>query len=1673
MIILYNKNKVSGFDRNDLVLQNVSKCEVTWEKNGQFQIDLIYMITPEDTIWKSIVKGAIIKCPVAHQPDQLFRLNTPTKKMDHNGTYIYIEVIGIHITYDLSYNFLEDVRPVGMIGIDAGNYILNNTQYSHDFKWTGDIQDINTAYYIRKNVIDALLGSDDEDYVNRWGGELVRDNFNIGMMKQAGNNNGVIIKYSKNLIGFEQSADDSALMTRAFPTLAISVPTSATTTSTSISNTDLAAVTAADTVLKLPEKYVDSPRINDYGNIYIKEVQVTLTDAQKLLPNDQIFDLMRAFVANLYSLNIDIPIYSYVINFIELSKTEEYKDFKVLEDVNPFDLITIKTLDIDVIAELVGYTYDSLLEMYGEIILGNIQNDIIRDNQKSLFAMNQENLQNIKILQAQMSVVNDSTSATDSIVPSGGVNLFDHSILSTTNVLEWVNSGATVVTDDTLHDTNQVWELPPTSTLSKDNIILNPNNYNGRNITFSLQAKYSDITPVTFNDSLISDTLLGALGIKFKRCLAINTSNWVLNADIGNADNPIIATGIISADFIPVNVGESFEVTNINNYVFTIHGYDVEQNFVTDFTDQVPDNVFTMKIEIIQNNLTPETLLEFKVYDTVISEIDNLVEIYADSPETNWITFEQGFMLQTSNANDILTDVFFTASNNDLIGTAYIGAFMINTGTVRCDFKQSANDIKEILAIHQLAIDNATDLINAGKNGYVVINSDPDTHIQFEILIMDTPDIATAKSIWRWDSGGFGYSSTGYAGPYETAITMDGHIVAKFLSGLEIDGSLIKTGTIQSYNGNWRFNLDDETFQLGDALAFDGVTLTLGNNVILQWANLSTITQTNLKGETGDTGAAGNDGNTGPIGLTGLQGPIGTTGVAGPIGATEIASYTHIAYATDAVGGGFSSSVSTNKTYVGMYTDSTVLDSETYSKYSWSLIKGADGTQGLAGPTGLTPYFHIAYGTDAVGGGFSTTVSTGKTYIGQYTDNTSADSNNYALYLWTLIKGDTGVTGSIGPTGPTGLQGLQGVTGGQGIQGPIGLNGIPSYTHIAYSTSSTGSTGFSTTDGTGATYIGMYVDNTLTDSNTPSLYTWSLIQGANGSQGIQGPIGVTGLASYLHIAYATNSTGSTGFSTTVGTGATYIGQYTDSIAADSSTNTMYTWSLIQGPTGLTGPTGSTGLQGLQGVTGDTGLQGPIGVTGAQGIQGVIGVTGTPAYLHIAYATSSNGATGFSTTVSTGATYIGQYTDSTVADSGNYALYSWSLIQGPQGLSGGTGPQGPQGPQGIQGNNYSYITSTKITAITIESPTLTGNSVNAGIMTVGGSVNGILYVKNASNVAVVTIDNTGILVNQASYRLLEDNGAQVIMGSKDNILHDSSFETLDMNVGSWNATYFDGLTKTNMFWTIVGSPAFVEQPYGTVFGTNSMGVTSANTVWAESYSYTIKAGKTYTLSAFMTPHLFRNTVGASINYSIKVDVYDDAYDILSTYTYTGNITAGFIATTANGINNNPTIRKGGTFTAATNASYVRVTLASASTTQWVVYDGIQLVDGTYPAVYTTEKEDQLWDCITSGFPQSSWIAPTLLNGWVNFGGQYATAGYMKDSMGFVHLKGMIKSGTIAQGTTIFSLPAGYRPALVTYFIATTNPATCILYIDSSGNVVVVSGASASDTIINLLPFLSEQ
>lgn len=404
-------------------------------------------------------------------------------------------------------------------------------------------------------------------------------------------------------------------------------------------------------------------------------------------------------------------------------------------------------------------------------------------------------------------------------------------------------------------------------------------------------------------------------------------------------------------------------------------------------------------------------------------------------------------------------------------------------------------------------------------------------------------------------------------------------------------------------------------------------------------------------------GPKGDKGDPGEQGLRGLQGDKGDQGIQGPKGESGKSTYTHIAYANSSDGKVSFSVSDSNRDYVGMYVDEVVADSTDPTKYAWSKIKGADGTQGIQGKPGAdgkTPYFHIAYATSADGKtGFSITESTGKTYIGVYTDYTKADSTDPSKYKWTKIQG---------PQGTQGLQGIQGPQGERGIAGKDGQNGATTYFHIKYSAVSNPTSASQMTE-VPNTYIGTYVDFTEMDSNDPGKYTWYRLQGLQGekgTQGLPGKDGSNGKTTYLHIKYS-NDGGKTFTANSGETPGDYVGTCTDFNQTDPTTVGSYIWAKIKGEQG------PQGLRGLQGEKGDQGIQGPKGADGKDG---------KTTYFHIKYSAVSN-PTSASQMTETPSKYIGTYVDFTQTDSDDPKKYSWQQLEGSQG---------PQGKQGISGTN---------------------------------------------------------------------------------------------------------------------------------------------------------------------------------------------------------------------------------------------------------------------------------------------------------------------------------------------------------------------------------------------------
>ncbi|BDZ81422.1 phage tail spike protein [Claveliimonas bilis] len=424
-------------------------------------------------------------------------------------------------------------------------------------------------------------------------------------------------------------------------------------------------------------------------------------------------------------------------------------------------------------------------------------------------------------------------------------------------------------------------------------------------------------------------------------------------------------------------------------------------------------------------------------------------------------------------------------------------------------------------------------------------------------------------------------------------------------------------------------------------------------------------------GKDGEKGEKGEKGDPGERGLQGLQGEKGDQGIPGKDGKDGKTSYTHIAYANSADGQTDFSVSDSNREYVGMYVDFTETDSQDPDDYAWSKIKGADGSQGTPGKPGAdgkTPYLHIAYANSADGSsGFSTSDSTNKLYIGQYTDYTQSDSTDPSKYAWTKIKGDPGQDGADGQDGKDGAPGKDGADGKDGTDG-IGIKSITEYYAVSAS-NTTAPTSWSTSVPTMTTtnrYLWNYEKFTYSNNTTSEsakrvigVYGNTGATGTPGKDGTDGKDGAAGNGIKSIVNYYLASTAASGV-TTGTSGWTTTPQST-------TTSKKYLWNyekitytngtVVNTTPCIIGTHGATGPQGAKGDTGATGPTGPKGDTGATGPQGPKGDKG------------NTGATG------------PQGPKGEQGEKGNTGATG---PQGPKGDTGATGPQGPTGPKGPQG-----------------------------------------------------------------------------------------------------------------------------------------------------------------------------------------------------------------------------------------------------------------------------------------------------------------------------------------------------------------------------------------------------
>ena len=334
MIRLYDKNE-TDFTHNGICILKPLEATVTEELNGDYSLKITM---PRGK--KEIEIEQIIKAPTP-KSEQLFRVYNSDIDMLGNR-FFYAR----HIFYDLLDYFIEDTRPSGS-GALAISKILENTP----FAGTSDITEQGTAYYQMMNPVKAILGADNA-FINVWGGELERDNLNVRMKNHLGTDRGVSIRYRKNLTGLRLQTDLSGVYTKIMPT---------------------GLQENGQTLLKLPEKYISSPLIDNYVNIKTTRIHYSEIKIDEETTQEQALEILRNAATQEFENGLDKPQITATVEFIPLQDTEEYKDYSILERVYLGDTIRVfhEDLSIELETKVIEYEFDALSKRYNKVILGN------------------------------------------------------------------------------------------------------------------------------------------------------------------------------------------------------------------------------------------------------------------------------------------------------------------------------------------------------------------------------------------------------------------------------------------------------------------------------------------------------------------------------------------------------------------------------------------------------------------------------------------------------------------------------------------------------------------------------------------------------------------------------------------------------------------------------------------------------------------------------------------------------------------------------------------------------------------------------------------------------------------------------------------------------------------------------------------------------------------------------------------------------------------------------------------------------------------------------------------------------------------------------------------------------------------------------------------------------
>ncbi|MBY7006803.1 endopeptidase [Clostridium botulinum] len=359
MIQLYTNNQ-QDITKNGIILKPINgKIHVVL--NGENELEMEVLLDKKG-LYKNITRGCIITAPTPDfKENQAYRIYDTVKNMNSNTLTIYAR----HIFFDLNKKIIFNKNVQGN-GQQAISKILEDTKFTGHSE--SNINDI--KQYKMRNITNVINGSEEDSFLNIWGGEIECNNYNLNIPLKRGKDRGIRVSFGYNLEDIEEELNADEIVTRIYPY-------------------------SSDLVLSGNTPYVDSPLVTKYSEVYEQAIEMSDIKVKENKEDKEGFNTraeaeseMIKRCKKLFDEGADKIKANYKVKMQDLSKTIEYKKlgYDKLEKICLGDTVHCynKNIDIEVSARCISYTWDIVNEEFIDIELGEFISNYIDNNLSDL-----------------------------------------------------------------------------------------------------------------------------------------------------------------------------------------------------------------------------------------------------------------------------------------------------------------------------------------------------------------------------------------------------------------------------------------------------------------------------------------------------------------------------------------------------------------------------------------------------------------------------------------------------------------------------------------------------------------------------------------------------------------------------------------------------------------------------------------------------------------------------------------------------------------------------------------------------------------------------------------------------------------------------------------------------------------------------------------------------------------------------------------------------------------------------------------------------------------------------------------------------------------------------------------------------------------------------------------